>query len=67
MMKLHSEIQPGNRVKVIAINKYGQDVSYYATALEWTKSGLLKVESDLVSVLGRQIKSVSASNVKKLK
>ncbi|MBO0953189.1 hypothetical protein [Fibrella forsythiae] len=66
-MKLESEIEPGNRVYVRATNKYGQDVSYYATVIEWTKSGLLKVESDLVSTSGRQIKCVSAICVKLLR
>ena len=66
-MKLHSEIKLGSRVKVAATNKYGQDVSYYATVIEWTKSGLLKVESDLTSATGRQTKCVSATCVRLLR
>ena len=60
-MKVQSEIKPDSRVKIAGTNKYGQDVSYYATVIEWTKLGLLKVELDLMSASGRQTKCVSAT------
>nr|ARK08847.1 hypothetical protein A6C57_00180 [Fibrella sp. ES10-3-2-2] len=66
-MNLESEIKPGSRVKVSALNKYKQDVSYYATVVDWTLSGQLRVEPDTISASGIKTKCVSASRVKKLK